>query len=480
MVTRVLEKMHNTPLQIVILGGTGDLANRKLIPALLDLFVKKKLPKKFSIIGLARTEFTTNEYRAFVQKSITGHKHAHSQKDIELFCKHIQYVIGSFSDASAFTDIKATLATFDERVGMCTNKIYYLAIPPVHYETVFGMLHKHKMHLVCDPKLGWARVLVEKPFGSNFDTARKLDKRLGSLFMEEQIYRIDHYLAKEAAQNILSFRFANTLLRGSWNKEHIDKISITMLEKVGLEGRGAFYDEIGALRDVGQNHLLQLLALLTMEEPKEFNVKQIHKQRAAILKQLKPHTKKSIKAGFLRAQYSSYKNIKGVAKKSATETFFELHTELNDPAWKGVPILLKAGKGLSEAKVEIEIILKNVSTGPFLTDSCRALPNCVKLTISPKQTMQITLNAKAPGLKYRLEPRTLVFDCPTADTEVTNSYEKVLLDCIVGDQTLFMTTEEVLSQWKYINSVLKYMHTVPLQTYKQGSAGPKHKLFDVI
>jgi glucose-6-phosphate 1-dehydrogenase len=468
------------PLQIVILGGTGDLANRKLIPALLDLFVKKKLPMKVSIIGLARTEYTTQEYRDFIQSSINAHKHGHTEKNVKSFCAHVEFVSGSLEDASAYTNMKKEMARFDEKVGVCTNKMYYLAIPPSFYETTFVRLHKHKMHLACEPKFGWARILVEKPFGSDFNSARSLDKKLGSLFTENQIYRIDHYLAKEAVQNILSFRFANTLLRGSWNRNHINKIRVTMHEKVDIKERGVFYDGIGALRDVGQNHLLQIVALLTMEEPEAFVADDIHKMRAAILKKLVPHTKSSIRNGFSRAQYSGYKKEKGVAVKSETETFFELCVELNDPTWKGVPLYLRAGKGLHEAKVEIDILFKDVATGPFLTDVCNTTGNSIKLTISPEQTMRITLNAKAPGLGYQLESRTLAFDCPQGDSEITNSYEKVLLDCIVGDQTLFTTTEEVMSQWKYINSILTHMHHTQLLTYKKGSSGPTKRLPNIV
>ena len=324
----------DAPLQIIILGGTGDLSVRKLLPALLDLYVKGELPKKLSIVGAARSELSNAAYKKFVKEALGKHNHAHTQKDLDGFCNKVRYVSGSFDEHELYHDLRDEMEKKDNQFGMCTNKMYYLAVPPLYYEIIFPMLHYHKMHKACD-RNGWARVLVEKPFGNDFKSAQKLDARLGSLFREEQIFRIDHYLAKEAVQNLLSFRFANTLLAGAWNNEHIAEIHITMHEMVDVGMRGSFYDDIGALRDVGQNHLLQLLALLTMREPADFTHTAIRKERAAILKKLKHFNSRTLPHHFVRAQYSGYKTTKGVKQGSKTETFFSLVAELTDKNWKG-------------------------------------------------------------------------------------------------------------------------------------------------
>lgn len=472
--------LETAPLQIVILGGTGDLSTRKLLPALFDLYTKKSLPKKFSIIGTARREYDHAAYREFVKETINSHGHKHrNKKQIDNFCKNVFYTQGSFDSKDLFSDLKQQLDDCDCHFKQCSNRMFYLAVPPSSYDTIFKMLHKHKLHLPCAPKISWTRVLVEKPFGDDVKTAERLDKQLGTLFKEDQIFRIDHYLAKEAVQNILSFRFANTLTKSAWNGHDIARIEIVMHESVDVENRGSFYDDIGTLRDVGQNHLLQLLALLTMDEPACFDAAHIRANRLAILKKLKPITPATIKDTYVRAQYQGYKKTKGVSATSRTETYFQLKAELTDPDWKGVPIYISSGKALNEPKVEVVVHFNDIASGLFLTHSCQTSANEIRLTISPRQKMSITLNAKEPGLGYQLESRTLEFDCELGKSEVTNSYEKVLLDCINGDQTLFTTTDEVKAQWKYINTIIKNVSAVPLQTYKQGSRGPKHTLFDV-
>ncbi|MDA8597056.1 glucose-6-phosphate dehydrogenase [Candidatus Pacebacteria bacterium] len=463
-------------VQIVILGGTGDLAVRKLLPALYQLYIHKKLPSKFSILGSAKENFSHEAYQTFVAEAFSVYAHKHTKRKLAQFCKHLHYVGGDFSNNALYTSLTNELAAYDNHIEAATNKLYYLAVPPSHYTAILSKIKKHKLHLTCDKNTGWARVLIEKPFGSDFRSAQKLDRKLGKLFKEEQIYRIDHYLAKEAVQNILSFRFSNTLMRGVWNKSNIERVEIAMHELLTVEGRGAFYDKIGAVRDVGQNHLLQLVALLTMDEPKFFEPDHIRAARAKALQCLKQQSANSIHDHFARAQYAGYKKAKGVADSSTTETYFDLKLFSRHKDWRGVPIFITAGKALNEARVEVKVFFKDNAAGLFETESCKVTENVVTLTISPRQAMHITLNAKLPGLRYQLQERTLSFDCPLGDKEITNSYEKVLRDCIIGDQTLFATTKEVLAQWRYINSILRSRHIVPLQTYRKGSRGPKHIL----
>jgi len=461
---------NSQPTQIIILGGSGDLAKRKLIPALIDLYTHRKLPSVFSVVGLARTPRTSEEYQTFVGESLHTHEHGHSQEDIETFCSHFTYVSGSFDDVQSYEDLKKAVLAFDEKQGVCTNKLFYLAVPPEYYEVIFTNLHNSGLSDICSEG-NWSRILVEKPFGSNLETAQELDKTLSSLFTEEQIFRIDHYLAKEAVQNILSFRFANTLLRSPWNNEHIKEVSIKMHEEIDIQDRGNFYDGIGALRDVGQNHLLQLLALIAMEEPASFTATDIRTERAKVLEKLVPITSETVHEQVTRGQYEGYTTTNGVPEDSKTETFFKFTTYIDNETWGGVPFHIEAGKSMPERSVVIDITFKDVASGPFETQTCNTVENKVTLVLSPEQTMHITLNAKQPGHGYQLESQALSFACKKAGEEI-DAYEKVLLDCIMGDHTLFTQTDEVLASWKFITSILENWETVPLQTYQKGTAGP--------
>ena len=461
------------PTQIIILGGGGDLSKHKLLPALFDLFVKDTLPSHFNIIGFARTPRTNEEYRSFVFSAILSvHTTAPTDK-LEKFCSHVTYVAGDFDIAQSYLDLKQNIDSFETRAEEATNKLFYLAVPPRYYKEIFQNLSDTNAVCKCSPENGWSRILVEKPFGKDLETAIQLEKQLSSLFTEDQIFRIDHYLAKEAVQNILSFRFANTLFKDVWNKDSIRKVHITMHEEVDIGTRGSFYDGIGAIRDVGQNHLLQLLALVAMEEPKSFDAEEIRTKRAYVLKHIAPIT--DYEKNVLRAQYEGYSATQGVQEDSKTETYFILKTFVTTPRWENVPFIIASGKALKEKKVVIEVFFKDIATGLFDTESCNSTENKMTLFIEPTQLMQIRLNAKAPGLGYQLHQRELSFEC-ISDDEVKNAYEKVLLDCIAGDQTLFTSTQEVFAAWDFITPILKNLNTLPLHTYPKGSDGPKNDM----
>ncbi len=460
------------PTQFVILGGSGDLSKRKLLPALLDLYTKGALPERFRIIGLARTPRTHEAYRQFVADAINEHPHKHSQEHVNDFCAHIEYVAGSFADTTSYQALKAMTDDYAQSIGQCTNVLFYLAVPPKHYEEIFESLHQEGFAEPCDAENGWTRILVEKPFGHNRASAQALDAKLCSLFKEEQIYRIDHYLAKEAIQNILSFRFANTLIKDAFANRSVKEIRITMHETVDVADRGAFYDGIGALRDVGQNHLLQLLAVTTMNEPETFTATAIRDKRAEILETLIPLTTSTIGQQFQRAQYQGYQGTAGVREASTTETAFKLTAFLSDERWGGVPITIETGKALAEKAVFVQVVFNDIATGPFETTNRTTCENQIRLEIEPVQTMHITLNAKAPGLGYQLESRTLSFACQAGEAEIKNSYERVLMDCIRGDQTLFVTGREVEAQWAFINSILDTIETTELKNYQPGAQSP--------
>ena len=464
--------LTNEPTQIIILGGTGDLARRKLIPALLDLYTHKKLPEQFSIVGMARTPRSDYEYRTFTQAALSEFSLEHSAEAISGFCEHLSYVTGSFDDPQAYQQLFTHIEAFADQVGTRTNRLFYLAVPPEYYSTIFKNLSSAGLMENCSTDEGWARVLVEKPFGSDLATAQALDAQLSDLFQEEQIFRIDHYLAKEAVQNILSFRFANTLMRSAWHNKDIKEVHIHMHETIDVANRGNFYDGIGALRDVGQNHLLQLLALVAMNEPTAFTADAIRAARAEILEKLIPINADTVTRQVARGQYEGYTDTRGVDPQSSTESYFAFTAYLDDPRWHNIPFHIEAGKGMAKSRVEISVLFNDVTTGPFEDDSCSTIGNVVRLKISPHHKIEVTLNAKQPGYQYRIAEQTLTVPDTDVDQDIP-AYQKVLLDCIAGDQTLFTETNEVLASWRFVNSILENWHDLPLQSYAKGSTGPR-------
>ncbi len=461
-----------TATQIIILGGGGDLSQRKLLPALLDLYVRGKLPENFHIIGVARTNRTNTEYKDLVKKSVTNNCATCSlvPDKVEEFCTKLSYITGAFDDTGTYDRLNNAITDLDSKLGARSNKLFYLAVPPKYYGQIFTDLKKSGV--AEETENTWTHILVEKPFGNNLITAQALDAQLASLYREDQIFRIDHYLAKEAVQNILSFRFANTLLKAPWDKHSVESVTITMTETIDVGDRADFYEGVGALRDVGQNHLLQLIALVAMKEPKKFTAAAIREARNEVLQSILPIDLDSIDMSALRAQYESYRINEKIPDDSETETYFELKVGLNMPEWKDVPFYIRAGKALDEAEVSVTIKLRDIATGMFDTALCNSVGNQIKLTIAPEQSISITLNAKSPGLGFQLEARTLSFTCDKGESEIKNSYEKVLFDSIVGDQTLFTETEEVLAAWRFITPILEAWNTLPLYSYKKGSRGP--------
>lgn len=463
--------------QIIVLGGSGDLAKRKLLPALFHLYVRRHLPEEFQITAFAYTARTIADYRTLVRTAIEKQSHSHDSEDIDSFLDRVTYVSGSFEESTGYEKMSEHIATYESNIQQPAHRLFYLAVPPKYYESILENLHAS--NLAKNNRTDrWSRILIEKPFGNDYKSAQALDLKLGSYFNENQIFRIDHYLAKEAVQNILSFRFANPLLAPAWNKEFIKEVRISMKETVDVGERGGFYKDVGALRDVGQNHLLQVLALIAMDRPKTFDAMSVRNERAKALKALRRYNPKRCDGEVIRAQYHDFVEVEGVECDSDTETYFELKTYVDNRRWKNVPFYITAGKALDEAQVKVEIIFHELMEGLFDTETCATHPNKIELIISPNQSMHVTLNAKEPGLTYQVAPRTLSFDCEFGDAEIKNSYEKVLIDCIRGDQTLFASTPEVLASWKYVTSILEAWSTVPLQTYTRGSTGPEQSLLN--
>lgn len=452
-----------TPTIFIIFGITGDLAGRKLLPALLNLYVNKQLPQKFAIVGFSRRPFTREEFRMFVREHMKVKVGQYKEEDVKHFIDHMYYEQGMFDRPESYMQLAQRLKNIDDTFHYCSNKLFHLSIPPSLYGSIFDYLSNSGLTIPCGGDEGWTRILVEKPFGNDSETARSLEKKLSELFHESQIFRIDHYLAKEALQNIIAFRFTNSLFEPLWNSKHIDKVHIKLLEKIGVESRGVTYDAIGALKDVGQNHMLQMLALIAMEPPKSFDADSIRQERSKVLHYLKPITSKTVVSKVVRGQYEGYKNEAGVREHTQTETYFRLETHINTARWKNVPFYLESGKELVDSKTEIDIYFKN--------EKDEEKQNVLTFRIQPDEGIKIRFWVKTPGFEMKVEPKVLKFRYSDSSSHsiLPDAYEKVIYDAIMGDQTLFTSTDEVLHAWKYITSIIASWNSVPLTIYKKGS-----------
>lgn len=385
----------------------------------------------------------------------------------ELLLIIFYYQKGDFNQIEAYHDLAKTIHAISSHSHICSHKLFYLAVPPQYYPKIFNNLHNSGSLIKCADGEGWTRVVVEKPFGNDSKTAQKLDAQLSKLFKEDQIYRIDHYLAKEMLQNILSFRFANNILEDSWNNKMVEKVEIRLWETLGVEDRVEFYDGVGALRDVGQNHLMQMLALVTMEHPKEIKAESIRTKRLQLLSEIATPTLTDIK-DFKRAQYKTYRNISATTKKSKTETYFKIKLTIASKRWQGIPIILESGKKMKRNLKEIVITFK--PSDPCLCPvENKISSNKVIIQFEPKEKITIQFLAKKPGFNYEVAPKNLQFNLKTKHykNKYAGEYEKLLLDVIFGDQTLFVSSEEVKQMWRIIDPIEKAWkeNKLPLEMY---------------
>ncbi|MFW5703702.1 MAG: glucose-6-phosphate dehydrogenase [Patescibacteria group bacterium] len=474
----------NIPTVIVVFGATGDLARKKIFPALYNLYKYNQLPEKFSIIGSSRSARSDDEFRSYLTKIITEFEGTTPESDsFDQFLSLCTYHQAEFSHIEDYKQIAQALGRNDEYWSICSNKLYYLAVPPKMYKGMLHNLADSGLTEPCSPEEGWTRVLIEKPLGYDEKTAEEIDDLLGKLFKEEQVYRIDHYLAKEMVQNILTFRFANNLLEESWNSKSIEKIEIRMLENFGVDNRGDFYDALGALRDVGQNHILQMLALTLMDCPGSLTEEKIREKRTELLQHLMPYSREQIKTNTFRAQYEGYRKTEGVDHNSNRETYFRLKTFVDHPRWQGMPIYLESGKQVGELRNEVVVTFKeNVPRPPSL--SKKDFRNKVTFGIEPKEEIAISFIAKKPGLQFDVQENIFTFSL--RDTRHKNQkaeeYERVLLDCIRGDQMLFVSTEEVQAMWRFIDPIVCAWEdkVTELHTYNPGSRQIREQACSVI
>ncbi len=428
----------------------------------------------FQIIGFSRRALTQDAFKERILTILKTHKGVlYHEEKTHAFIKRVLFQQGNFNHKNAYDNLAQVMGRIDGEWKVCSNKLFYLAVPPQHLQRIFEFLASSGLTTPCSPEEGWTRVIVEKPFGRDLRTAEELDNLLGKLFREEQIYRIDHYLAKEMLQNILTFRFSNNFLESSWNNHHIEKIEMRILEKIGVEERGEFYESVGALRDMGQNHLLQMLAFITMNHPASLDSDAVRTKRAELLDTLVPLTKEEITKYTFRAQHHGYRAIKGVAKDSQKETYFKMRGFLDAPRWHGVPFTIESGKKFPKARKDIIVTFKHPRPCICPLGSDHQIQNKIIFTIEPEESIIVTIYTKVPGLDLKIQERKFkyIYRRKEKSAQYVEEYEKLLLDCILGNQLLFLSTREIRAMWKFIDPVIKAWeeNKVPLIAYKPNS-----------
>ena len=478
----VLSVKVNEPVSFVIFGATGDLTRRKLLPALYVLFAEGALPETFTIIGFARRDYNDDTFRELMAPALREYSRIPiDEAQLNDFCSHLCYHRGDLTDASAFETLKTRFDTDDE---LPNNRLFYLSIASGLVDQATHWLYE--TGLITPPdSTPWSRVIVEKPFGRDLKTAQKLNCCLLSHLAESQIYRIDHYLGKETVQNILSFRFANTIFEPVFNRTYVDNIQITAAETVGMEsGRGAFYDQTGALRDMVANHLFQLLCLATMEPPDGLTANAIRAEKMKILHALRPAAD-GIPGVF--GQYTAGDNIPAfhdedrVAADSTTETFAALKMEINNWRWAGVPIYLRTGKRMAKKTTEIAIQFRNPAMQLFQHVACEGdvcdltgvKPNTLVFRIQPDEGIFLQISAKRPSMQLVVEGVDMDFSYQEKwNKDLPEAYERLLLDALRGDPTLFTRSDEVEAEWGVIDAIWKAMEDRPPVEYAPGTWGP--------
>lgn len=456
----------------MIFGATGDLAKKRIFPALFQLYSAKLLPEKFKVIAAARTEHSDENFRDYLAKSIE----TRDTTAFQGFLQNIIYLPLDVAQDKKLDQVKKTITDFEKEAGTCPQTIFYMSIAPDIFNHAIENLGQEGLNITCAQHKTKPRIIIEKPFGSSLESALTLKLLLEKYFGEDQIYRIDHYLGKETVQNIFAFRFGNEIFEPTWNNQYIDHIQITTSEYVGVEKRGEFYDKAGALRDITQNHLLQLLSIITMEEPVSFNADEINERKLAVLKDVKALTPAEVVSSTVRAQYGGYLQEEKIDPKSQTETYALIKLEVDNPRWRGVPIYLRTGKKLPGKVTSIIIQFKDTKHKLFSDLEQKPTPNHITLQIQPNEGIGIRLVAKKPGLGTEIEPVDMEFCYKnTFDTPQPEAYERLIMDVISGDQSLFISQQVTEQCWRIIDPIEAAWQSgkPPLVTYKPGTWGPK-------
>jgi glucose-6-phosphate 1-dehydrogenase len=477
-------EIPSDPCVIVMFGASGDLAQRKLLPALFDLARHGCLAPRFRLLGFARSPLSDDDFRgkaADGMKKTSGGNDAHAQE----FLQHMHYFKGDYDDPGAFENLKQRLDELDKDGNLGGNRLFYLATPPEVYTHVIEQIGKAGL---AQPKgdKSWVRIIVEKPFGRDLASAKELNKKVLSVFNEPQVYRIDHYLGKETVQNMLVLRFGNGIFEPLWNRNYIDHVQITASETLGVEKRAAFYETAGALRDMIQSHVLQLTSLITMEAPAKFDATSVRNEKIKILQSIRPFTTETALTDVVRGQYgpgkldgkdvAGYRQEQGVNPKSMTETFVALRLQVDNWRWSGVPFYLRSGKRLAKQETEIAIRFKQAPHMVLAGENGE--PNTLVLNIQPNEGISLSFGAKSPGASMHIQPVTMDFSYKsTFGGETREAYATLINDCIRGEATLFDRADSVEAAWELMDPILKAWENDPeppeFPNYASGSQGPQ-------
>jgi glucose-6-phosphate 1-dehydrogenase len=479
------------PCVMVILGATGDLTHRKLIPALYNLALEQPLPAEFTVVGVARRPFTDQDFRQQALDAVNRFSRQRPANPAvwDTFSRGLFYCQAQFDEPAGYERLKHLLEQLDHERGTAGNRIFYLATQPSYYPTVIDCLHSFGLARRGGGNMpGWARIVIEKPFGHDLDSAQALNDLLSTAFKEEQIYRIDHYLGKETVQNVLVMRFGNGVFEPIWNRRYIDSVQITAAESIGIEGRAGYYNDAGALRDMVQSHMMQLLTLVAMEPPANFQADSVRDEKVKVLGAIPPMHEVEIAEHTVRGQYGSgwiggthvpgYCEEPGVPPDSQTETFVALKLQIENWRWAGVPFYLRTGKRLTKRITEIAIHFRRP---PYLLfrdiGADEMQPNVLSLRIQPNEGISLRIEAKVPGQEMMIRPVNLDFFYGRAfGVEPPEAYERLLLDCMHGDSTLFTRRDETELAWALVDGIARTWRHVPathVQLYEPGTAGPR-------
>jgi len=482
--TAGLERLPVAPTTLVIFGATGDLAKRKLLPALYNLAHDGALPERFHLVGVSRREKEHDDYRAECEEAIR--RFSRRQPDDEVLAAlldNVKYVPGTFDDDAVYANLGSVMSDFEEQAGVPLNRAFYLSTAPSFFPVIVEALGRSEL---AHHESAEVRLIVEKPFGTTLEEARELNRRVLAIFEEPQVFRIDHYLGKETVQNMMAFRFANGMFEPLWNRNYIDSVQITAAEDLGIGSRADYYDRAGALRDLIQNHMLQLLCHVAMEPPVSFTAEEVRNEKVKVLQAILQPTAVEIPEMSVHAQYGpghaggedvpGYLEEEGVPEESVTETYAALRLEVDNWRWAGVPFYLRTGKRLARKVTEITVTLKPVPHLAFSQDgSLGVQPNQLVLTLQPNEGVSLRLGAKIPGTRMIIRPVNMEFLYGTAFlSQSPEAYERLITDAMRGDATLFTRNDEVEAQWRICDPIVSaFEHaSPPLPAYEAGSQGP--------
>ena len=472
---------------LVIFGSNGDLAKRKLLPAIFQLYLDNLLPEQFAVIGAGSQEKNEEVNRLDVAKSMLEFAKTSVEADpvqLQSFLEHVYYQKVNNQSEEDFGLLKKYIDHLSDTLEIPKNIIYYFSITPFLYEVVAAHLIKNGLNTEAD---GWKRIIVEKPFGYSYDSAVELDMKLRSGFNEDQIYRIDHYLGKETVQNIMVTRFSNGFFEPIWNRKYVDRVEITASEKIGVGNRGGYYDTSGTIRDMIQNHLLQVLAVVAMEPPSIFDSESIRNESVKVLQSLRPIKPSEVAQNVVRGQYietmvdeviqKGYRQEKDVAANSRTETFVAMKVFVDNWRWGDIPFYIRTGKCLPEHVTEVVIHLKPAPHQLFKQRCMAQSTNMIILRISPDAGVAVDFGMKIPGAGYKVQNVNMAFHySDLADHKISEAYERLLLDCMIGDSTLYARADAVKASWKFVDPILlewKNNPDIPLYFYECNTWGPK-------